>query len=257
MPQAIYTVNDLVSLSDADVQTTCMGELDGFWRDAVKLRTSDLKANIGPMSFRAGFLLTPQWWRCPACMRNKIEIMRKTNDGTIHCRLVHHHDHIADILNEKGVPFGFRRRFQTVVLCEGCNLADAKAKKIVTAPRWFSFDPFDIRRFIKCNDDGSVDICKYSVEDIWGTRKMKAFVNLVEVICRHLGDCPLPDPWGNGPNYYTPFCRNSKMIEGEPYVQDGYHQSFRDAIYRIGFTINDVASDFATFAARSRGTTRG
>lgn len=251
------SVDDLVNMTDEGIETFSCGEFDGYWRQAVKDRVSDLSGVVGSLTFRAGFLLTPRWWRCPSCLRDKLSIIRKTKAGVIHCRLVHHHDHIADILDVNGENFGFQRRFQTVVICESCNLADADAKAKVGAPKWFSFEPFDIRRFINVSNDGRVLVDADLAQDVWNTGKMKAFINLVETIVIHLNGDPMPKIWGKGPQFYTPFVRNSKPIDGMPYVQDGYLQSFRDAMYRVGLQISDISDDFQKFATRSGGTTRG
>ena len=39
--------------------------------------------------------------------------------------------------------------FENTVICEDCNNAEAAAKKIVHAHRYFSFAPFEVREFVE------------------------------------------------------------------------------------------------------------
>ena len=50
-------------------------------------------------------------------------------------------------------------RFSPTVICGGCNLTDAIAKRSCAAPDWFSFSPAEIRRFVTgAKDNGTVFI---------------------------------------------------------------------------------------------------
>jgi hypothetical protein len=50
-------------------------------------------------------------------------------------------------------------RLPPTVICGGCNLADAIAKRSCAAPDWFSFSPAEIRQFVTgAKDNGPVFI---------------------------------------------------------------------------------------------------
>lgn len=94
------------------------------------------------------------YWRCPACNRTKREIMRwtkrfiKGRGGVIvktyygwMAALHTHHDHGGDCEFEKS-------RFHKQVVCDHCNAADGRAKRILGLPSTFSFSPKEIGKFI-------------------------------------------------------------------------------------------------------------
>lgn len=99
------------------------------------------------------------FWGCPACRRSKVDIYRKTRRGELYGKVVRHHCHTAELVDEvlrhfrldythRAKVFTIIHRFDDVEVCEDCNIADARAKKIVGAPHWFSFSAIEIQRFI-------------------------------------------------------------------------------------------------------------
>jgi len=89
--------------------------------------------------------------------------------GGFVAKATEHHDHITDFTNSsmrerhgsdwgKRIPSGtggFLNRiedfvigFRPTVVCEDCNNAETRAKGTVMAPKYFSFAPSEIRRFV-------------------------------------------------------------------------------------------------------------
>lgn len=112
---------------------------------------------------------TPQAWICPGCDRPKPDLVRLNAHNELMCRLVEHHDHMANALEERfvfhstsrsevvatqlGKKFAVRSAsmvsaYDRTIVCNDCNNADAEAKRMVSAPRHLSFSPREIRRFI-------------------------------------------------------------------------------------------------------------
>lgn len=99
-------------------------------------------------------------WICPGCGRTKSEIARLNKHGDFYCALHFHHDHISEQVCEVlGVnwytaPEDFKDRldqhprFTYLEVCMDCNRVDAQAKRILKAPRHFSFSAKEIRQFV-------------------------------------------------------------------------------------------------------------
>lgn len=90
-------------------------------------------------------------WCCPACGRNKYQIMKWTKRFPNSPKqfmdwvavLHKHHDHSLGYL-ESGL-----RRFPETIICGQCNLADGAVKKKLKLPSKFSFSPQEMRTFIQ------------------------------------------------------------------------------------------------------------
>lgn len=122
----------------------------------------DLYRALGASGFGAiaGFFETDTAWRCPCCLRSKREIARLDKNGALLCPIVLHHDHFSDCVPAvvrdalKGDWAAYRAlmqsvvRFDDVLICGDCNVAEPAAKGIVGAPKPFSFAPFEIAGFI-------------------------------------------------------------------------------------------------------------
>jgi len=121
------------------------------------------------MITNALFAGLPTDWRCPACSRARAQIPRVGSTNAEVAKAVEHHDHIKEYTNASmrdkfgsdwvtKVPAGIGEHlnrierfvvgFAPTVVCEDCNNAEAKAKQIVGAPKFFTFAPSEIRRFI-------------------------------------------------------------------------------------------------------------
>lgn len=141
--------------------------LDG----AMSPQTTSLLVRFGTTSLYMVELwaLTPPAWTCPGCGRGKPEIVRLNVHGELMCILVEHHDHMEQALEQHFVEHSTAggtvvadelcKRFVSrsgpmlaaydrTVMCQDCNNADASAKKLVGAPRFLSFSPAEIRRFV-------------------------------------------------------------------------------------------------------------
>lgn len=109
-----------------------------------------------------GFFETHTTWRCPSCQRSKAEFARVDRNGRLLCSMHRHHDHFDTKVDEMlrppksgAVPdsrYSALRssfmRFDYVLICNDCNVAEPVAKKLVGAPAYFTFAPHEIAHFI-------------------------------------------------------------------------------------------------------------
>ncbi len=116
------------------------------------------------------WVMTPYDWRCPACQRSKIEILRPNKHGYLTGHIYEHHDHMQEVISREFDRISSSREnvvadvdaatfvgrtayavsaFDRTLICSDCNTADVKAKKIVNAPSEFSFSPRELGRFIE------------------------------------------------------------------------------------------------------------
>jgi hypothetical protein len=120
---------------------------------------------IGAIS---GFFEVSTDWCCPVCHRQKPEIARRDKNGNLLCQLVWHHDHLSHLSDR--LPYyrtqldwqdarpldslrGNFKRFDDVLICGDCNVAEGAAKVSAKAPSNFSFGPFEISTFIVVKDN--------------------------------------------------------------------------------------------------------
>ncbi len=84
-------------------------------------------------------------WQCPACKRNKFEILRWTKRRHPKTGLIYwgwiaplhtHHDHSG------------KNRFPPTIICDQCNVVDGVVKKRLGLPGDFSFAPRELVEFI-------------------------------------------------------------------------------------------------------------
>jgi len=132
--------------------------------------------------------MTPPGWTCVGCGRRKEEIARLNQNGDLMCRLVEHHDHMRDLLKEEFARISssqesvvadelaehFAKRSATMisaydnaVVCDDCNSVDSKAKKLVGAPKAFSFSPAEIRRFVIATPNRAHALNEELATEIW------------------------------------------------------------------------------------------
>ena len=156
--------------------------------------TRELMARFGA----TGVDMTKWWawtrviWECPACGRSKAQIVRLNANGHLMCRLVEHHDHMKDLLegefeaqckqqssigaDERSKRFAERSAqmisaYDNTIICDDCNGADPKAKKMVGAHPSFSYSPFEIRRFVLVKNNEPHEIDFSVAKRIWEENK--------------------------------------------------------------------------------------
>jgi rubredoxin len=134
--------------------------------------TESIRASLNASSIEINsvWAAAPSEWRCPCCRRGKSACGRLGTQSQMLGKLVAHHDHIEDhlevILGELSKEItiqaasagdasrfltrgsDFFTRFERIVICEDCNNAEANAKVIVGAERFFTFTPREIASFI-------------------------------------------------------------------------------------------------------------
>ena len=132
--------------------------------------------------------MTPQDWHCPACGRHKREIVRLNAKGELMCRLVDHHDHMRDLLVERfeeistsmndvvadqlAERFAARSAsmvacYDNTVICDDCNAADPKAKRMIGAHKRFSFSPSEIRQFVVARPNQPHEVNERIARSVW------------------------------------------------------------------------------------------
>lgn len=143
---------------------------------------------LNEFEMNSNWIRSGQDWSCPCCGRSKLQISRIGNKGQILAKLILHHDHMGEAL-ETAFHKAFEKAetcveqseglrlvermgkafsgYDEILICEDCNNADAEAKKLVNAPRFFSFSPGQINVFIRvqANTPHFVDI--EVAQEIW------------------------------------------------------------------------------------------
>lgn len=145
-----------------------------------------------PFEMNSNWICSAQDWVCPCCGRSKIDVSRVGAKEQILAKLVIHHDHMGEVMEEE-----FRASFvgegietpqiegqrlvecmgnafaayEEVLICEDCNNADANAKKLVGAPRYFSFSIGQMRQFIRATPNESHVIDEEEAKRVWSQAK--------------------------------------------------------------------------------------
>lgn len=163
-----------------------MSMLDG----SMSPQTQQLLRRFGAshVDMTTWWVRTPPHWSCPACGRPKAELVRINKNGDLMCRLVEHHDHMADVLERKfrehsiarehvvadDVAQEFAKRSATMVsaydrtiICNDCNNSDPRAKALVAAPADFSFSPAEIRQFVSAQPNQDHEINVGEARRVW------------------------------------------------------------------------------------------
>jgi hypothetical protein len=110
----------------------------------------DLAAYDGAHTFKLWRSL-PSDWFCPSCKRTRYQLLTSTKALTPSARrlrgevnwlaAIHgHHDH--------GSHGGRLPRFPLTLICQACNAADGKAKRLLGLPTDFSFSPEELSMFV-------------------------------------------------------------------------------------------------------------
>lgn len=123
-----------------------------------------------PFEMNSHWILSAQNWICPCCQRGKVDVSRLGSKGQILAKLVIHHDHMGEVIVEEfcrafvgegtDEPQVEGRRlvqrmgdafaaYERVLICEDCNNADARAKRELGLPAYFSFSVGQIAKFIE------------------------------------------------------------------------------------------------------------
>lgn len=156
--------------------------------------SQQIKAHHGVEQFEmnANWIGSSQSWACPCCSRPKLQISRVGKKGQILAKPVIHHDHMGEAMKEAfhaafkaagtfveqahglqlvdriGIAFA---AFEEVLICEDCNNADSEAKKVVSAPRFFSFSIGQIKLFISCEPHRAHVVDAQKAMQVWQQAK--------------------------------------------------------------------------------------
>lgn len=171
------------------------------------------------------WLGSSQEWVCPACSRDKFQISRVGKKEQILAKLVVHHDHMGDLLDEafhstfarlgaEDVQTAGRKLIDriakafaahdNVLVCEDCNTADVEAKKIVDAPKYFSFTLSQIKQFVLPRAHSSHLVDSDRVKAIWEVARpvfelRSTLINQVAQAAVTGGHWYEPFEWGHDP----------------------------------------------------------
>jgi rubredoxin len=169
---------------------TGLASIDGKMSPLSKELLKHFKAKGVDMT--SWWAMTPSGWTCPGCGRVKKDIARLNRNGDLMCRLVEHHDHTQDLLAKRFSEISssqsavladktaenFAKRsatmiaaYENTIVCDDCNSADAKAKKLVGTEEFFSFSPQEIRRFVIATPNKPHEINQDEAQKIWSTAK--------------------------------------------------------------------------------------
>jgi len=166
-------------VSDEEIEDALGRFVDGAWSN----QTKEIIISLGAkgIDLNQNWAITPQYWRCPSCSRTKPEIAKTNQSGVVIAHIVEHHDHIQLYIDEWKIRVkargdqhiipecaAFRQivraisvRFSSILMCEDCNNADAKAKGIVgCCDKYFSFSPSEIGNFISVSKNSAHSIAK-------------------------------------------------------------------------------------------------
>lgn len=162
--------------------------LDGIMSPLSRELAQRFNVGTDAIDMTLAWAWTPIDWVCPACRRGKRDIARLTEKGKLMCRLVEHHDHMADLVEaeferqckEHGtiVADEFGKRFakrasqmvaayDNTIICDDCNTADPKAKRDVGTHKDFSYSPQEIGQFVKAKPNVPHEIDREQAKHIW------------------------------------------------------------------------------------------
>lgn len=213
--------------------------LDGV--DSPMSRRIKERHGLEDFEINSHWLGSDQEWICPCCNRTKFEISRVGNLNQILAKLVAHHDHMGDLLKEsfnqifasvgthetRGTGLNLVERIASafaahdeVLICEDCNHADSDGKKLVKAPKHFSFTPSQIKRFIKPGPHRGHDIDEKAVREIWS--EVEPVFNLRVDLITQVAHAAV-----TGKHWYEPFPRQHDPI---PTVEEASHRTEYRAI---------------------------
>jgi rubredoxin len=153
------------------INTGEITSLDGI-QSSTSLKIKD-HHGIDDLEMNSHWIGSSQDWTCPCCGRSKFQVSRLGKKQQILAKLVIHHDHMGEALQAafhaafvragtdveqidglrlvERVGHAFAA-YEEVLVCEDCNNADADAKKLVSAPPFFSFSIGQIHRFIQSGE---------------------------------------------------------------------------------------------------------
>ncbi|WP_057395453.1 hypothetical protein, partial [Ralstonia solanacearum] len=143
-------------------------QLDGVMSPLTRTLVERFEATGVDMTL--AWACTSTTWSCPACGRTKPDIVRLNSNGHLMCRLVEHHDHMKDLVQEEferqckaqqvvvadesAKRFAARASqmvsaYDNAIICDDCNAADPAAKGAAGTHRDFSYSPQEISRFVR------------------------------------------------------------------------------------------------------------
>lgn len=177
---------EALSLLEASVKDGDITSLDGVESPLSR----SIEAHFGTPNFEMNSLWigADQKWTCPCCDRTKYEITRLGRGGQILAKLVVHHDHMGDAMQEAfhkefakaGTEVaqvdGFKlvermgsafAAFTNTLVCEDCNHADVLATKHINSPPYFSFSVGQIKQFIRPSAHMTHQVTYAIVDQIW------------------------------------------------------------------------------------------
>lgn len=189
--KALVEIPDIDLLSD-DEMVNVAHMRDGRWSAQTKALLKKFKTE--KLDLNRGWAASWTGWTCPCCKRDKRQIARMNKIGVLLCRLEIHHDHLAEAIKRIYSEFEFdgmgddtriqlRRaqgsltqlieRFERVVLCIDCNLAEGRAKLLLKGivDTDFSFSPTEIAEFIQPSPNRVHEINKKQAHAIWKMKK--------------------------------------------------------------------------------------
>lgn len=186
------------------------------------------KFSANGMDLNRWWVFTPSEWICPSCKRSKPDIVRRNKHGYLTGHLHEHHDHMIDFVKEEFTRISESRNvvvadllskrfvartafalsaYDHTVVCSDCNAADAKAKKIVLAPKEFSFSPLEIGKFIISHPNKEHEIDAVLAKNVWD--ECRNTFNIRADLVRKIAELA-----ASNTHWYQPSEKTAKQIEG-------------------------------------------
>ncbi|WP_377513303.1 hypothetical protein [Octadecabacter sp. R77987] len=185
--QVSITIPAIASLDDEDMPNI-VPFYDGRWSKQTKQLLADFDTQL--LDLNQGWASTWTEWCCPCCKRHKRQIVRLTPSGVLLCHLERHHDHLDDFVkrlfeeiktqcNDPNLRVQMSRaegalrplveRFECVLICADCNLADGRVKRELRdeIEPHFTFTPSEIADFITIQDNQQHGVDFERARAIW------------------------------------------------------------------------------------------
>lgn len=140
------------------------------------------------VDFNRWWVFTATDWACPACNRVKADIVRLNQHGYVMGHLHEHHDHMVDFLEREFTRVSESRdvvvadevakkfvdrtayalsAYDNTIVCSDCNYADGSAKRLIGAPKEFSFSPSEISQFVVPRANAEHELDHAAVQRVW------------------------------------------------------------------------------------------
>lgn len=207
-----------------DVNSGFVTAIDGV--DSPTSREMRAHHSASDFEMNSNWMKSSQSWTCPCCSRSKFQISRLGKKRQIVAKLVVHHDHMGEAMQEAfheafvssgmkeaqvagnrlvehiGVAFA---AYEETLICEDCNNADTEAKKQIKSPKYFSFSVRQIKQFIRSQSHSAHTVDALKANEIW--QRAKSAYDLRMQLIQAVAQAAATDA-----HWYEPYERDAKPV---------------------------------------------